>query len=66
MPMYDFTCQIAAMEPPPPQLQQLLGATQGNQDAMDGFCRVNAGTTSPVEFFSEVNVGKIFAAATAR
>ena len=32
---------------------------------MDGFARVNAGVTSPAEFFSEENVGRIFAAATA-
>jgi flavin-dependent dehydrogenase len=64
LPMYDFTCQIAAMQPPPAELQQLLGAVHGNQDAMDGFCRVNAGVTSPAEFFSEANVAAIFAAAS--
>ncbi len=64
--MYDFTCQIAAMQPPPPEMQQLLGAIHGNQEAMDGFCRVNAGVTSPAEFFAEANVGKIFAEAAAR
>ncbi|MEO8701438.1 MAG: NAD(P)/FAD-dependent oxidoreductase [Kofleriaceae bacterium] len=63
MPMYDFTCQIASMQPPPPEMQQLLGAVHGSQDAMDGFCRVNAGVTSPAEFFSEANVAKIVAAA---
>ena len=46
-----------------PRLQQLLGAVHGNQEAMDGFARVNAGVTSPAEFFSEENVGRIFAAA---
>ena len=44
-------------------MQQLLGAVHGNQEAMDGFARVNAGVTSPAEFFSEENVGRIFAAA---
>jgi hypothetical protein len=43
--------------------QQLLGAVHGNQEAMDGFARVNSGVTSPAEFFSEDNVGRIFAAA---
>lgn len=66
MPMYDMTCQIASMQPPPPQMQQLLGAMHGNQDAMDGFCRVNAGVTSPAEFFADANVGAIFAAAAQR
>ena len=46
-----------------PELQQLLGAMQGNAEAMDAFARVNAGVTSPAEFFSEENVGRIFAAA---
>jgi hypothetical protein len=36
---------------------------QGNQEAMDGFARVNAGVTSPAAFFSEANVGRIVAAA---
>lgn len=63
LPTYDFTCQLAAMEPPPPDLVKLLGAVHGNQEAMDQFCRVNAGVMSPVDFFAEENVGRIFAAA---
>ena len=30
---------------------------------MDGFARVNAGVTSPAEFFAEENVSRIFAEA---
>jgi 2-polyprenyl-6-methoxyphenol hydroxylase-like FAD-dependent oxidoreductase len=63
LPMFEFTCQLATLEPPPPEMQQILGAIHGNQQAMDGFARVNAGVTSPAEFFSEENVGRIFAAA---
>jgi 2-polyprenyl-6-methoxyphenol hydroxylase-like FAD-dependent oxidoreductase len=63
LPMYEFTTQMATLEPPPPELQQLLGAMLGNQEAMDGFVRVTAGVTSPAEFFSPENVGRIFAAA---
>jgi hypothetical protein len=66
LPMYDFTCQLAALEPPPPDLVQLLGAVHGNEEATNQFCRVNAGITSPVEFFAEDNVRRIFAAAKAR
>jgi 2-polyprenyl-6-methoxyphenol hydroxylase-like FAD-dependent oxidoreductase len=62
LPMFELTCQLATLEPPPPEMQQLLGAVAGNQEAMDGFVRVNAGVTSPAEFFSEENVGRIFAA----
>ena len=61
LPMYEFTTQFATLEPPPPELQHLLGAVHGNQEAMDGFARVIAGVTSPAEFFSEENVGRILA-----
>ncbi len=61
--MYEFTCQLATLEPPPPEMQQLLGAIHGNQEAMDEFARVNAGTMSPAEFFAPENVDAIMAAA---
>lgn len=61
--MYDFTCQLATLEPPPPEMQQLFGAIHGNQDAMDDFVRMNAGTISPAEFFAPDNVNAITAAA---
>jgi 2-polyprenyl-6-methoxyphenol hydroxylase-like FAD-dependent oxidoreductase len=54
--MYDFTCQLATLEPPPPELQGLLGAIHGQQEAMDGFARMNAGTISPSEFFAQGKV----------
>jgi 2-polyprenyl-6-methoxyphenol hydroxylase-like FAD-dependent oxidoreductase len=60
--MYEFTTELATLEPPPPELQQLLAAMPGNQEAMDGFARVNAGVTSPAEFFSPANVKKIMSA----
>ncbi len=63
LPMYEFTNDLATLAPPPPELQQLLGAVSGSQEAMDGFARVAAGVTSPAEFFSDENVGRIFAAA---
>ena len=62
LPMYEFTCQLATMEPPPPEMQQLFGAIHGNQQAMDGFVQVNAGTISPAAFFSPDNLGRIMAA----
>jgi 2-polyprenyl-6-methoxyphenol hydroxylase-like FAD-dependent oxidoreductase len=59
LPMYEFTTELATLEPPPPELQQLLAAIAGNQDAMDGFAQVNGGVTSPAEFFSPANVARI-------
>ena len=64
--IYEFTCDFAKLEPPPPERQQLMGAVYGNQEAMDDFAKVFGGTVSPAEFFSEENVGRIFAAAQAR
>lgn len=63
LPMYEFTLQLAALEPPPPEFQQLLGAVHRSRESMDAFARLNAGVMSPAEFFSEDNVARIFAAA---
>ncbi len=59
LPIYEFTAQMAALEPPPEELQQLLGAIQHDQDAMDQFVSVNAGTLSPQAFFAPENIGAI-------
>lgn len=52
LPMYEFTFKVAALEPPSPDLQQLLAAIRGNRWAMDRFAQMNAGTISPAEFFA--------------
>jgi 2-polyprenyl-6-methoxyphenol hydroxylase-like FAD-dependent oxidoreductase len=51
-PMYEFTCQLAALAPPPPDMQRHIGAIAGDQPAMDAFVRMNAGTMSPAEYFT--------------
>lgn len=61
-PMYEYTCQLATLEPPPPEMQQLFDAVHRNQMAMDAFARMNAGTISPAEFFAPQNVNAIMAA----
>jgi 2-polyprenyl-6-methoxyphenol hydroxylase-like FAD-dependent oxidoreductase len=61
MALFHFTLQFAALEPPPPETQQLMAAVHGNQEAMNGFARVISGEVSPADFFSEENVGRIFA-----
>ena len=38
LPMYEFTCQLATLEPPPPELENLLGAMRG-QSRRDGRIR---------------------------
>jgi flavin-dependent dehydrogenase len=62
-PMYDFTCQVATLEPPPLEMQKLIGAIHGRQEAMDAFIRMNAGTISPRDFFAPQNLGALMAAA---
>ena len=59
LPIYEFTTQLATLEPPPPEMQQLLGAMYGNQDAMNMFVSITAGTVSPTEFFAPENIGRL-------
>jgi hypothetical protein len=47
------------MEPPPPQLVQLLQALVGKQDQIDRFAGIDAGTTDPAEFFSPSNLERV-------
>jgi flavin-dependent dehydrogenase len=61
--MYELTADLASLEPAPPELQQLLAAVSQTPEASDGFARVIAGVTSPAEFFSDENAGRILAAA---
>ena len=63
LPMYDFTYQIATLEPPPPDFQQLLAAAAGNPRATADFIHVTSGVLSPAAFFSEQNVQRILASA---
>ena len=63
LPMYEFTADLAMLAPLAPELEHVLSAVSGRQEAMDGFARVAAGVVSPVEFFSDENVGRILGAA---
>ena len=63
LPMYDFTCQLATLQPPPPEMQRLIASIHGKKEAMDAFARMNAGTISPAEFFAPSNIGALMAAA---
>ena len=63
LPVYEFTTQLATLQAPPVEMQHLLGAVHGNQDAMDSFAGITAGTVSPVEFFAPEHIGRIMSAA---
>jgi flavin-dependent dehydrogenase len=64
-PVYEFTDDFAQLRPPPPEMQQLLGAMRGDQEAMDDFVSVQAATLAAPEFFAPENVGRIMARAGA-
>jgi len=66
LPMYEFTTQLAMLEPPPPEMQELLGAMTGNQPAMDAFISLNAGTMPPPEFFDPDHLAGLLQPAEAR
>jgi 2-polyprenyl-6-methoxyphenol hydroxylase-like FAD-dependent oxidoreductase len=64
-PVYEFTDEFAQLRPPPPEMQQLLGAMRGNQEAMDAFVSVQANTLPAPEFFAPESIGRIMAGAGA-
>jgi 2-polyprenyl-6-methoxyphenol hydroxylase-like FAD-dependent oxidoreductase len=61
LPMFNFTCDLATLAPPPPEMQQLFGAIRGKQAAMDGFVQAYAGTISPAQFFAPDNIASLTA-----
>jgi hypothetical protein len=62
-PMYEFTSQLAALEPPPPGMRALFGALHGNQDATNAFLSAITGAIPLSDFMSNENIGRIMAAA---
>ncbi len=61
LPMYELTTQLATLEPPPPELAQLLAAVSRSPGAMNAFVRMQAGGLSPTEFFAPEHVQAILA-----
>lgn len=58
-PMYDYTCQLAALEPPQPETQRLFSALRGNREEINSFLGTIAGTTSIPGFYAPENVQRI-------
>ena len=61
-PMYHFTSQLAALEPPPPEMQILFGSLRDNQDATDAFLSAITGASPIADFMSNDNLAPIIAA----
>ncbi|MBP7620279.1 MAG: NAD(P)/FAD-dependent oxidoreductase [Gemmatimonadales bacterium] len=62
-PMYEFTSQLATLEPPSPEMRALFSALRGNQDATNAFLSAITGAIPLPDFMSHENVGRIMAAA---
>jgi 2-polyprenyl-6-methoxyphenol hydroxylase-like FAD-dependent oxidoreductase len=58
-PMFDFTCQLATLEPPPPHMQRLFLALRGNQDATNEFFSAITGARSLPSFMNPENLDRI-------
>ncbi len=60
-PLYDFTCQLATLAPPEPEMQRLLGALRHNAEQTSRFFGLFAQTVTVPDFFSPDNMQRIFA-----
>jgi flavin-dependent dehydrogenase len=59
-PLYEFTCRLATLAPPAPEMQRLFAALQGNQEQTNRFFGLFAQTVSIPEFFGAENMQQIF------
>lgn len=59
MPLYEFICDRATLEPFPLEFQQVLAALRGNQDGINRFFGVIQNTIPFREFFSPENLMQI-------
>jgi 2-polyprenyl-6-methoxyphenol hydroxylase-like FAD-dependent oxidoreductase len=62
-PMYDFTCQLATLEPPPPHMQQLFLALRDNRVATNQFYSAITGSRPLPAFMEPENLDRIMAGA---
>jgi flavin-dependent dehydrogenase len=63
MPAYDFACDLAALEPPTPELQRFFSSLRTNQAETDRFFGTIAGTVPVAEVFAPANVERVIALA---
>jgi flavin-dependent dehydrogenase len=59
MPLYQMTCDLAKLEPPPPEMQSLFAALRDNEEESGRFIGTIAGTVPIPEFFSPENMRRV-------
>lgn len=65
-PMYDFTCELATLAPPPPLMQRLFAALRGNRAATSQFFAAITGSSPLPAFMQPENLDRIMAQAGIR
>jgi 2-polyprenyl-6-methoxyphenol hydroxylase-like FAD-dependent oxidoreductase len=58
-PMYDFTCELATLAPPPPPMRQLFAALRGDREATSRFYSALTGSLPLPSFLNPENIGRI-------
>lgn len=64
-PMYEFTRELATLEPPPPPMRHLFAALRGNQEATNRFFSALTGSIPLSAFMNPENIERIVAASPA-
>jgi flavin-dependent dehydrogenase len=62
-PLYELTYQLAGLEPPPAEMEELVEALHGNQPDTDRFMGVIPGTVPIADFYAPDNLRRIVDAA---
>lgn len=63
MPIYQFTCELAALQPPPPGRAALLAAVARDPQTSDRLVSLIAGSVSFAKFFAPENIERTMALA---
>jgi flavin-dependent dehydrogenase len=61
LPKYELNCQMASLEPPSPEMQQLFAALVNNQAETNRFFGTIVGTVPIPDFFAPENLQRIIA-----
>jgi 2-polyprenyl-6-methoxyphenol hydroxylase-like FAD-dependent oxidoreductase len=57
--LYDFTCELATLEPPPPHMRQLFAALHRNQEATNEFFSAITGSRPLPDFMNPANIDRV-------